>query len=162
MHVSAKDKATGKEQSIRIEASSGISEEDIEKMVQEAEANAEADEKKKETVERRNTADSMVFQIEKQLEEYGEKIDPSQRAKLEEAVKNMKTALESNDDDEIKAKFEYLDTTWKEVGEEFYKQAQQADAETAEATPSEETDQASEAASDDDDTVDADFEVVDD
>ena len=162
VHVSAKDKATGKEQSIRIEASSGISEEDIEKMVEEAEANAEADEKKKETVERRNTADSMVFQIEKQLEEYGEKIDPSQRAKLEEAVKNMKTALESNDDDEIKAKFEYLDTTWKEVGEEFYKQAQQADAETAEATPSEETDQASEAASDDDDTVDADFEVVDD
>lgn len=161
VHVSAKDKATGKEQSIRIEASSGISEEDIEKMVQEAEANAEADEKKKEVVERRNTADSMVFQIEKQLKEYGEKIDPAQREKLEDAVKNMKTALEGNDDDEIKRNAETLETVWKEVGEEFHKQAQQAAQEEAQATPSEE-DPAQEAGTAEDDTVDADFEVVDD
>lgn len=162
VHVSAKDKATGKEQSIRIEASSGISDEDIEKMVQEAEANAEADEKKKEVVETRNSADSMVFQIEKQLKEYGEKIDPAQRAKLEDAIKNMKTALEGSDDDEIKAKSEALDAVWKEVGEEFHKQAQQAAQEEAQATHSEDDPAQETGTAEEGDTVDADFEVVDD
>mgnify|MGYP006277856925 CR=1 FL=1 len=163
LHVSAKDKATGKEQKITIEASSGLSEEEIEKMVKDAEVHAEEDAKKKEKIERRNQADAMVFEIEKQMKEYGDKIAPDDRSMLEDAVSDMKKALEGEDDDLIKQKFENLQETWKRFGEAFYKQqqAQQQAAEGAGQTaggpaggPGPE--------SDDTDTVDADYEVVDD
>ena len=168
LHVSAKDKATGKEQKITIEASSGLTEEEIDKMVNEAEAHAEEDARKKEKIETRNRADAMVFEIEKQIKEYGDKINAEDRSKLEDALSEMKEALESDDDDRIKQQFDKLQETWKQFGEAFYRQqqAQQQDAAgqaagaaggpggptTAEPGPE----------SDEDNTVDADYEVVDD
>ena len=97
MNVSAKDKGTGKEQNIRIEASSGLTDEEIEKMKQEAEANAEADKAEKEKIEKLNTADSLIFQTEKQLKEYGDKLSDENKKPIEEALANLKTAHGSQD-----------------------------------------------------------------
>lgn len=163
LHVSAKDKATGKEQKITIEASSGLSEEEIEKMVKDAEVHADEDAKKKEKIERRNQADAMVFEIEKQMKEYGDKIAPNDRSMLEDAVSEMKKALEGDDDDLIRQKFENLQETWKRFGEAFYKQ-QQAQQQAAggggrtAGGPAGGPDTEDEGT----DTVDADYEVVDD
>ncbi|MFO8184109.1 MAG: molecular chaperone DnaK [Candidatus Aegiribacteria sp.] len=163
LHVSAKDKATGKEQKITIEASSGLSEEEIEKMVKDAEVHADEDAKKKEKIERRNQADAMVFEIEKQMKEYGDKIAPDDRSMLEDAVSEMKKALEGEDDDLIRQKFENLQETWKRFGEAFYKQ-QQAQQQAAEGGGQTAGGPAGGPGtdSDDTDTVDADYEVVDD
>ena len=159
VHVSAKDKATGKEQKIRIEASSGLNEEEIERMVNEAEVHAEEDAGRREKVERRNHADAMVFEIEKQLKEYGDKFDSGDRSKLDEAIKGMKTALEGDDDDLVKSRFTELEETWKQVGAAFY-QKQQQEAQTAGAPGGDA--QATGVPEDDDNTVEADYEVVDD
>jgi molecular chaperone DnaK len=97
LHVGAKDKATGKEQSIRIEASSGLSKEEIEKMKKEAEANADADKAARETVDKLNQADSLIFQTEKQLKEFGDKIPADKKQPIEDAVAKLKTAHEAQD-----------------------------------------------------------------
>jgi molecular chaperone DnaK len=158
LHVMARDKATGKEQKIRIEASSGLSEEEIKKMVHDAEVNAVEDAKKREIIERRNHADALVFEIEKQLKDIGDKFDPAERSRLEESVSEMKKALDGEDDDIIRQKFDSLQETWKQVGAAFYKNQQQAgeaSAPTGEAGgPDSEPD--------DEKTIDADYEVVDD
>ncbi len=159
VHVSAKDKATGKEQKIRIEASSGLSEEEIDRMVSDAEAHAEEDARARERVETRNRADALVFEIEKQLGEIGEKIDPADRARLEEAVSGTKEALESEDDERIKSSFDNLQSVWQQVGAAFYQKQQAAGQQGpagAEAGPQEPGGEQP------DDTVDADYEVVDD
>ena len=141
VHVSAKDLGTGKEQHIRIESSSGLSDAEIDRMVKEAEANAEADKKEQEKVEVRNEADSLVYQTEKTLKELGDKVPQAEKAGIEDAVAAVKRALESGDIDEIKAKTEALKQVGMKMGEELYKQNQAAGGATGQAgaNPSENT-----------------------
>ncbi|GHA53063.1 molecular chaperone DnaK [Pontibacter akesuensis] len=120
LHVTAKDKATGKEQKIRIEASSGLSEQEIEKMRQEAAANAEADKKAKEEIEKLNTADSMVFQTEKQLKEYGDKLSAGNKSNIESALGQLKTAHGAKDIAGIDAALEALNNAWSAASQEMY------------------------------------------
>ena len=128
LHVSAKDKATGKEQSIRIEASSGLSKEDIDKMKQEAEANAESDRQAKERVEKLNAADSMIFQTEKQLKEFGEKLSDDKKAPIETALDNLRKAHASQEISAIDAAMEQINEAWKNASEEMYKAQAEAGA----------------------------------
>lgn len=125
LHVSAKDKATGKEQSIRIEASSGLSKDEIEKMKQEAEANAETDRQAKEKVEKINAADAMVFQTEKQLKEFGDKLPEDKKSAIEAALEELKTAHASQEISAIDAAMERINEAWKNASEELYKAQQE-------------------------------------
>ncbi|WP_162053493.1 molecular chaperone DnaK [Pontibacter pamirensis] len=120
LHVTAKDKATGKEQKIRIEASSGLSDQEIEKMRQEAEANAEADKKAKEEIEKLNSADSMIFQTEKQLKEYGEKLSAGNKSNIENALSELKTAHGAKDVAGIDKALENLNNAWSAASQEMY------------------------------------------
>lgn len=129
INVSAEDKATGKKQDIRIEASSGLTEEEIEKMKQEAEANAEADKKAKEKVDTLNQADALIFQTENQMKDYGDKIPEEKKKPIEDALAELKTAHASQDVDQVTPAMEKLNEAWKTVSEEMYKaqaEAQQA------------------------------------
>ena len=126
MNVSAKDKATGKEQSIRIEASSGLSQEEIEKMKREAEANADADKAAKEKVDKINEADSMIFQTDKQLKEFGDKLSDDKKKPIEDALAELKTAHGSQDVAAIEAAMEKINEAWKNASEEMYKAQQEA------------------------------------
>ena len=121
INVKATDKATNKEQSIRIEASSGLSEEEINKMKQEAEANADADNKIKQEVEKVNAADSLIFQTEKQLKEYGDKLPEDKKKPIEDALAELKTAHSSKDIPAIDAAMEKLNTVFQAASEEMYK-----------------------------------------
>ena len=125
LNVSAKDKSTGKEQNIKIEASSGLSEEEIAKMKQEAEANSDADNKAKETADKINAADSMIFQTEKQIKEFGEKLSDDKKAPIEEALVSLKSAHESKDLDAIDTAMETINTAWTAASEEMYKASQE-------------------------------------
>ena len=159
VHVSAKDLGTGKEQKIRIESSSGLSESEIEKMVKDAEANAEADKKLKETAEAKNQADSMIYATEKAVKDYGDKISTEEKAQIETAIADLKTAMESGTVDEIKAKTEALAQASHKLAEEVYKSSQgqqQAGAETA-SGPTENGNSGNEGKPKADD---ADFEVI--
>ncbi|MBC5773803.1 molecular chaperone DnaK [Pontibacter sp. KCTC 32443] len=120
LHVTAKDKATGKEQKIRIEASSGLSEQEIERMRQEAEANAEADKKAKEEIEKLNAADSMIFQTEKQLKEYGDKLSAGNKSAIEDALGKLRTAHGAKDIAGIDAALEGLNNAWSAASQEMY------------------------------------------
>ncbi|MDC7220237.1 MAG: molecular chaperone DnaK [Spirochaetales bacterium] len=122
VHVSAKDMGTGKEQKIRIESSSGLSEDEIDKMVREAEANADADKEIREKAEVTNEADSMIYQTEKSMTDLGDKIDADEKAKIEAAIAALKTALEGGNLEEIKAKNEELKQASYKLAEEVYKQ----------------------------------------
>ncbi|MDG1811080.1 MAG: molecular chaperone DnaK [Polaribacter sp.] len=126
--VSALDKGTNKSHEIRIEASSGLSEEEIEKMKQEAEANADADKEAKETAEKINGADGMIFQTEKQLKEFGEKLSDDKKAPIEAALVELKAAHESKDLAKIDAAMETINEAWKAASEEMYKAEQEAGA----------------------------------
>ncbi len=128
LHVSAKDKGTGKEQKIRIESSSGLSKEEIEKMKKEAEANAETDRKAKEEVEKLNTADALVFSTEKQLKEYGEKIPADKKTAIEEAKEVLKKAHADKNFAEIDAASEKLNAAWAAASEDLYKATQEQQA----------------------------------
>ena len=119
--VSAKDLGTGKEQKIQIQNSSGLSEEEINRMVKDAEANAESDKKKKEEVETKNEADSLVYQSEKSLKDYGDKISADDKAKIEAAIKELKDAIASNNIEEMKKKTESLKQASYKLAEEIYK-----------------------------------------
>ncbi|ABE61056.1 Chaperone DnaK [Nitrobacter hamburgensis X14] len=147
VNVSAKDKATGKEQQIRIQASGGLSEADIDKMVKDAEANAIEDKKRREAVDAKNHADSLVHSTEKALAEHGSKIEDSERRAIEDAVSDLKEALKGDDAEAIKAKTNTLAQASMKLGEAMYKQQAEADA-------------AKDAAKDD--VVDAEFTEVDD
>ena len=122
VHVSAKDLGTGKEQSVRIESSSGLSESEIERMVKEAEANAEADKKEREKIDVRNDADSMVYATEKSLKELGDKVSGADKQKIEDAVAALKQALTTDNVEDIKAKTEALKQASYKIAEEVYKQ----------------------------------------
>ena len=124
LNVSAKDKATGKEQKIRIEASSGLSQEEIEKMKKEAEANADADKAAKERVDKLNAADQMIFQTEKQLSEFGDKLGDKKGA-IEESLENLKKAHASQEISAIDAAMEQINEAWKNASEEMYKAQQE-------------------------------------
>ena len=124
LNVTAKDKATGKEQNIRIEASSGLNEQEIEKMKKDAEANAEADAKAKETVDKLNSADAMIFQTEKQLKEFGDKLSDDKKKPIEEALEELKKSFESKDLEKIDPALEKINEAWKAASEEMYKAQQ--------------------------------------
>jgi len=155
VNVSAKDKGTGKEQQIRIQASGGLSDDDIERMVQEAESNAEEDKKRRELVEVRNQAEGMAHTIEGQLKEHGDKIDAGDKTAIEEAVAATRTAAEGDDVEAIQAALQNLQQLAMKLGEAIY-QDQGGDAAAADAAASQAE------AGDNDDVVDADFEEVDD
>jgi len=123
LHVAAKDKATGKEQKIRIEASSGLTDAEIKKMKDEAEANAESDKKAKEEVEKLNSADALIFTTEKQLKEYGDKIPADKKAPIEEGLKKLKEAYSAKDLDAIETAQTELNAAWSAASEEMYKAA---------------------------------------
>ena len=159
LNVSAKDKATGKEQSIRIEASSGLTEEEIERMRKEAEANADADKQAKERVEKINQADSMIFTTEKQLKEYGEKISEDKRQPIEGALEELKKAHQSQDIAAIDKAMEAINEAWKNASEEMYKAQQEAQAQGGDAGAGAQGDEASGSA---DDVTDVEFEEVND
>ncbi len=122
VHVSAKDKGTGKEQHIQIQSSSGLSEEEINRMVKDAEANAEADKKKRESVDARNEADSLVYQTEKTLKDLGDKVSASDKEAIEKASNELKEALKGDNVEDIKAKTEALKQASYKIAEEMYKQ----------------------------------------
>ena len=132
LSVTAKDKATGKSQNIKIEASSGLSEEEIEKMRKEAEANSEADNQAKERVEKLNQADSLVFQTEKQLKEFGEKLPADKKEPIEKALAYLKEVHTAQKIDEIDAAVESLNNAWQAASEDMYKAQQEAGNTTAE------------------------------
>ena len=127
VNVSAKDKGTGKEQQIKIQASGGLSEEEIDKMVKEAEANAEADKKKREGVDVKNQADTMIHSAEKNLKEFGDKVSEQEKNTIENDIKTLKESVASDDTDKIKSGLEALTQSSMKLGEAMYK-AQQQDA----------------------------------
>ncbi|MEA1886543.1 MAG: molecular chaperone DnaK [Bacteroidota bacterium] len=160
LNVSAKDKGTGKEQSIRIEASSGLSEEEINKMREEAKANEEADRKAKEKVDKINSADSMIFQTEKQLKEYGDKLPPDKKEPIEKALADLKEAHKNQDIEAIDTVLNDLNAKWQAASEDIYKSAQ---AESQQQEGPQQDPQAGEEGkkgSDDDEVTDVDFEEV--
>ena len=152
LNVSAKDKATGKEQNIKIEASSGLSEAEIDKMKKEAEANADADKSAKESIDKINGADGMIFQTEKQLKEFGDKLSADKKAPVEEALKELKEAHASKDITLIDAAMEKINTAWTAASEEMYKASEDAKGGNPDATDEEK--------SGPDDVTDVDFEEV--
>lgn len=161
VNVSAKDKATNKEQAIRIQASGGLSDDDIDGMIKDAEANAAEDKKRKESVEAKNHAESLVHATEKNLKEYGDKVTPDQKAQIETDLQALKDVMDSDDADAIKEKSEALTQSTMKLGEAIYK-ATQDEAAQAQADAPEEGAGEEPAADDSDDTVvDADFEEVD-
>ena len=124
LHVTAKDKATGKSQNIRIEASSGLSKEEIEKMKKEAEANADADKKIKEEAEKINQADSLIFQTEQQLKEYGDKLSADKKEPIEKALAALKDAHTKRDIAQLEVHLAALNAAWSAASEEMYKASQ--------------------------------------
>ena len=158
VNVSAKDKSTGKEQQIKIQASGGLSDEEIDKMVKDAEANAEADKKKREEVDVKNQADSLVFQVEKNLKEHGDKIAAEDKSKIESDLKDLKDAIEKNDLEAMKQKTQDLTQSSMKMGEAMYKDQQAAGGAAGAEQPQSDNQQE---APKDDDVIDADYEEVD-
>ena len=153
MSVSAKDKGTGKEQKIQIQASGGLSEEEIEKMVKDAEANKEEDKKKRESVDVRNQADTLIHSTEKNLKEHGSKITDAEKKAIEDASSSLKEALKGTDNEDIKKKTETLVQASMKLGEAIYKSQEKKPE-----TPKDGS--ANDEGKKDDNVVDADFEEV--
>jgi len=153
LSVSAKDSATGKEQSIRIEASSGLTDKEIEQMRTDAKAHAEEDQKRKDEVDKINTADSLIFSSEKNLSDYGEKLPEDKKAKIESALERLKEAHKENNLEDLESAMQQLNEVWSDASQDLY-QAQQ-DASTAESSDSNEEEE-----EDGDEVKDVDYEVV--
>ncbi len=162
LHVTAKDKATGKEQKIRIEASSGLSDAEIDRMVKDAEKNAETDKKAREAIDARNRLDSMTYEVEKNVKEWGDKVTEDVKGRIDAAIERSRKALRGDDMDEIRAAQEELTKVFSEAGQSFYQQqaAQQATS-APQGEPAGAT-QGNGAAAAADDVVEADYEIVDD
>ncbi|MFC1876208.1 molecular chaperone DnaK [Thermodesulfobacteriota bacterium] len=158
VNVSAKDQATGKEQSIQITASSGLSQEEIDRLVKDAELHGEDDKKKRELVDARNHADALIYSTEKSIKEMGDKVDDATKTDVESAIASLKTAMETEDTDEIKRLSEALTQTSHKLAEAMYQQASQTQGEAGGDSADSASGQASGAS--DDDVVDADFEEV--
>jgi molecular chaperone DnaK len=162
LHVSAKDKATGKEQKIRIEASSGLSDSEIDKMVQDAEQHSAEDKAKREEVEGRNRLDQLVWQVEKDSKEWIDRLEESQKQRLDEAVEKAKSALKSGEPGDITDALENLSQAYSAAGASLYQEAQaQTEGEAAEGAEAEAAAGSGEGG-DDEDVVEADYEIVDD
>ncbi|MGH8726752.1 MAG: molecular chaperone DnaK [Burkholderiales bacterium] len=157
LHVSAKDKATGKENKIKIQASSGLKEEEIQRMVKDAEAHAEEDRKALELVTARNQCDAMVHATRKSLAEYGDKIGADEKAKIESAIKEAEDAIKSDDKDRIEAKTKALAEASMKLGEKMYAKEQEAQAQSSQSSQSSESQRETK---DESDVVDAEFEEV--
>jgi molecular chaperone DnaK len=162
LNVSAKDKATGKEQSVRIETSSGISESEKERMVNEAKAHEEEDKKRKEEITTRNQADTLIYQTEKNIKEFEDKLDDSAKSKLNSALEELKNAKDNPDIELVKKAIENLNSTWSELSTQMYQGAQQAGQQPPHAEEAGQQQQQSSQEKDDNEIEDADFEVVDD
>jgi len=163
VHVSAKDLGTGKEQSIQITASSGLSEKEIEKLVRDAEAHSEDDKRKKDLIEARNQADAMAYSVEKNIKEFGDKIDSSEKSRIEDAIARVKKAIEGDDIEAIQKAQEELTTASHKLAEAMYAKTsagQQPGADHAGAGAGAGAGAQTGAGSRDDDVVDADFEEV--
>jgi molecular chaperone DnaK len=158
VNVSAKDLATGKEQSIKITASSGLSQEEIDRLVKEAEMHAEEDRMKKELVDARNAADALIYTTEKTMKEQGDRVDSATRAELEEAVKGLKRAMENEDTAEIKRLTEALNQASHKLAASMYEQASQAGAQQGGTGPEDMGQQDS--STSDEDVVDAEYREV--
>jgi molecular chaperone DnaK len=160
VHVAAKDKATEKEQSIKIEVSSGLSEQEIDRMVNDAEKFSEEDKKRADLIQARNEADQFAYQTEKTLKEYGDKVSADEKAKVEEGIEKLKEAIKGESAEAINSAKEQLMQASHKIAEEMYKSAQaEGDAQAGAAPGAEET---TAEGDDKDSAVDADFEVVDD
>jgi len=161
IHVHAKDMGTGKEQSIRITASSGLSKDEVDKMVKDAELHAEEDKKRKELIEAKNTADTLVYSVEKSLKDYGDKVSPEEKAQIEEALEKCRKAKDSGTDaGEIKAAMEALSTASHKLAEHIYKE-QQAGAQAGAGCAGTCGDGAAKPKAGEEDVVEAEFEDVD-
>lgn len=158
LHVAAKDRGTGKEQRIRIEASSGLSDDEIRRMKDEAKANEESDKKAKERIEKINSADSMIFTTEKQLKEFGDKIPADKKASIESALGKLKEAHKSQDIDAIDTSLAELNTIWQSASEEMYKNTQASGQQAQQ--PGQEQQGPGQSKSDNDEVTDVDFEEV--
>ena len=159
LNVSAKDKATGKSQSIRIEASSGLTEEEIKKMKAEAEANAEADRKAKERIDKLNSADALIFQTEKQMKEFGDKLPADKKAEIESALEELRNAHKSEDLNAIDAAMTKLNNLWQEASQQMYQGGQGGQTPPAGDTGA---NTGGSTGGDDDEVTDVDFEEVND
>ncbi|MFP4386878.1 MAG: molecular chaperone DnaK, partial [Alphaproteobacteria bacterium] len=158
VNVSAKDKATNKEQQIRIQAGGGLSDEDIDKMVKEAEENAESDKKKRDLVEAKNKAESMINSVESSMEDLGDEIPEDEKSNVENAIKALRDVLDDDDTDEINAKTEELSKASMKLGEIAYRKAQEEEAAQNEASDAQGANASTGTSGDDDsDTIDADF-----
>jgi molecular chaperone DnaK len=160
LHVTARDKATGKEQKIRIEASSGLSDAEIDRMVKDAEKNAAADKAQRENIDARNRLDSMTYEVEKNVKEWGDKVSPEIKGRIDSAIERARKALRGDDMAEIRSAQEELTKVFSEAGQSFYQQQ----AQQSEAQPSGDAGQAASdgAQAPADDVVEADYEIVDD
>ena len=162
LHVAAKDRATSKEQKVRIEASSGLGDAEIEKMVKDAEAHAAEDETRREQAEARNHLDSLVYQVDKDTGEWGDKVAPGTRERLDAAVEQAKTALKGNDTAQINEARDELMQAFSAAGQEVYQaQSAESDAEGAAEDDAEAPGEADAATEDDEGVVEADYEIVD-
>ncbi len=158
LHVSAKDMATGKEQKIRIEASSGLSEEEIERMIKDAKEHAAEDRKRRELIDAKNSADSLIYQTEKNLKEYGEKLDATTKNKVEAALNRLKEAIKTENLEEIRSATEALNQVWMEASSQLYQQTTAEQQSAGTQTGGDQTQQQSGG----ENVEEADFEVVDD
>ena len=161
LHVHAKDKGTNKEQSIRIEASTGLNKDEIEKMKQEAKANEDSDKKEREKVDKLNTADSLIFQTEKQLKEYGDKIPPQLKGQIEGGLKDLRSAHSAKDLDAIDTATKKLSDAWAAASQDLYKNTQQQGPDAGSPGPSAEGGDNGQKDSGSDDVTDVEFEEVD-
>ncbi len=158
VNVSAKDKATNKEQSIQITASSGLTKDEIDRLVKDAEAHAEDDHKKRELVDARNQADTLIYSTERSIKDLGEKVDAATKTKIQEATEKLRKAMEGDDKDEIRRLSEELTNASHKLAEAMYQQASQADGQKAGAGPG--AAEGAKASKPEEDVVDADFEEV--
>jgi molecular chaperone DnaK len=156
LHVFAQDKATGKKQSIRIEASSGLSEAEIQRMVKDAEQHSQEDQTKRQEVETRNQGDQLVYQTEKNLKEYGDKLDAQLKSGVEQSLNSLKEALKTNSPETIKSATDRLNSVWQQAASQMYQQtARQPGADSGNSKPADERPSDKK-----DKAVDADYEVV--
>src|SRR5881275_382202 len=162
LHVTAKDKATGKEQKIRIEASSGLSDADIDKMVKDAEKNAAADKARREEIDTRNRLDSMTYEVEKNAKEWSDKLPEGMKTRLDSAIERARKALRGDDMTEIRSAQEELTKVFSEAGQAFYQQQGQAGAQPESAQAAGPTAGTEAGGTKQDDVVEADYEIVDD
>jgi molecular chaperone DnaK len=161
LHVTAKDKATGKEQKIRIEASSGLSDAEIDRMVKDAEKNAAADKTAREAIDARNRLDSMTYEVEKNVKEWGDKVSSDIKSRIDSAVERARKALKGDDMDEIRSAQEELSRVFSEAGQSFYQQQAQSSQGEPQGAPTG-TPEGDGAGTKADDVVEADYEIVDD